>query len=320
MDVEDLSKLKQHEKLWFEDGNIVLATDVHLYSVHRGVLAKHSTVFKDMLDLPNVGNTLRPEVGSIANGDSWEGKPLVRMVGDSDEDVYHILTALYELRFYSEHQPTTLPIILSLLRMSSKYNFSEIHNAITNQIESVYPNDLDSMKERDYRDLFEDYDNIADDYEFQLLAAVLQSDLRTVLPTLYFECATSQLDTILKSTESLHFEKQHVDKLLRGHERMVEYSYEYGIKQFVPQRTCTTQCSKSRGQLLANYIVDCPYKDPLQELLQESDANDDADLREAICKNCSKVISENLEAFRLEIWNSIPGLFGLGTWEDAKRD
>lgn len=91
-------KPKPHETLWFEDGSIVLATDVHLYSVHRGVLAKNSTVFKDMLELPNVGIIRNAEEEGTVLGDSWEGKPLVRMVGDSDEDVYHLLMALYDMR------------------------------------------------------------------------------------------------------------------------------------------------------------------------------------------------------------------------------
>ncbi len=76
--------LKPHEKLWFEDGNIVLATDVHLYCVHKGVLANSSVVFKEMLELPNVGEKRGAYV------DEWAGMPLVKMVGDSDEDVYQI--------------------------------------------------------------------------------------------------------------------------------------------------------------------------------------------------------------------------------------
>ena len=96
-DVVSPTQYKHDDEFWFEDGNIVLATDVHLYCVHRGVLAKNSTVFKDMLELPNVGNTSDLEAGIVENGDSWEGRPLVRMVGDSDEDVYHILMAVYDI-------------------------------------------------------------------------------------------------------------------------------------------------------------------------------------------------------------------------------
>lgn len=87
------SSLKPHEKLWFEDGSIVLATDVHLYCVHKSFLANNSKVFKDMLELPNIGGG---ELGKgAANVDQWAGMPLVKMVGDSDENVFHLLMALY---------------------------------------------------------------------------------------------------------------------------------------------------------------------------------------------------------------------------------
>ena len=49
------------------------------------------------LQLPNNANS-NSEAGGGESGDSWEGKPLVRMVGDSDEDVYHILMAVYNAR------------------------------------------------------------------------------------------------------------------------------------------------------------------------------------------------------------------------------
>lgn len=89
----DLKSLKQHEKIWFEDGSIVLATDAHLYCVHKSVLANSSSVFKDMLALPNAEGTADSQ-GS-GKGDWWEGKPVVKMFGDSDESVYHLLMALY---------------------------------------------------------------------------------------------------------------------------------------------------------------------------------------------------------------------------------
>ncbi len=55
-----------HEELWYEDGNIQLATDAHLYRVHKSVLIKQSTAFKDMFELPNTP----PEVGEETEG-AW---------------------------------------------------------------------------------------------------------------------------------------------------------------------------------------------------------------------------------------------------------
>ena len=77
---------KPHEKLWFSDGTIVLATDVHMYRVHKGMLAKYSTVRSDMFEMPT----------GESNTDCWEGVPIVRMVGDKDEEISNLLEALFD--------------------------------------------------------------------------------------------------------------------------------------------------------------------------------------------------------------------------------
>ena len=77
---------KPHEKLWFSDGTIVLATDVHLYRVHKGMLAKYSTVLSDMFEMPT----------GESNTDCWEDVPIVRMVGDKDEEISNLLEALFD--------------------------------------------------------------------------------------------------------------------------------------------------------------------------------------------------------------------------------
>lgn len=96
-----ISNLKHHDVLWYEDGSIILATDVHLYCVHKSFLASSSTVFKDMLAMPSadsegiaVGSSQEMHMGK--DEDIYEGKPVVRMFGDSDENVYHLLMALYD--------------------------------------------------------------------------------------------------------------------------------------------------------------------------------------------------------------------------------
>ncbi len=79
--------LQRHNEHWYEDGSIILATDVHLFRIHKGILAKHSSFFHDMFNLPT---------SKILNVDEyWEGVPVVKMVGDSDEEVDLVLRALY---------------------------------------------------------------------------------------------------------------------------------------------------------------------------------------------------------------------------------
>ncbi|KLO07733.1 hypothetical protein SCHPADRAFT_1001440 [Schizopora paradoxa] len=316
MEFEELTKLKRRENMWFEDGNIVLATDVHLYCVHRGVLARNSTFFKEMLELPNVGNTSNSEVGSIENGDSWEGKPLVRMVGDRDEDVYHILMALYDVRFYSAHKPTTLPVFLSLIRMGTKYNFSHILDEISLHIKLAYPTDLDSMVERTYEELFVCYDNNND---FQLLLVAEQCDMKILLPMLYFDCADSSLSTILEESKDLDLPNSILLKILRGYEKISRYATQRGIRSFSPHRKCTLSCQTARMELFANYTENPPYFS-VHDLLQRNPIKVDKNLRLSVCENCEKASFDASEDLRLEIWNAIPSMFELGSWEDYRSE
>lgn len=76
----------QYQALWFEDGNIVLATTTLLFRVHRGILAWHSSVFADLFALP------QPE----GQGEAHEGVPIVQLSGDDGEDVMHLLHGIYD--------------------------------------------------------------------------------------------------------------------------------------------------------------------------------------------------------------------------------
>ena len=75
---------------WFDDGNIILQAESKLFKVHRGVLSKHSEVFRDMFSLP--------QPPPAADSDHWDSStacPLVVLQGDSELDVHHFLNVIY---------------------------------------------------------------------------------------------------------------------------------------------------------------------------------------------------------------------------------
>ena len=78
----DISNLKRHEELWFEDGNIVLVAGGTGFRVFGGLLAVHSPVFADILGMP-VGD----------NNELVDGCPTVRL-SDSPHDLAHLLHVL----------------------------------------------------------------------------------------------------------------------------------------------------------------------------------------------------------------------------------
>lgn len=84
-EVPSLSGVMRHETLWFDDGNVVIASEDMLFRLHRGIVCHHSQVFRDMFSAPHTGEST----------DVVEGCPVVR-VSDSGENLASFFTLLYD--------------------------------------------------------------------------------------------------------------------------------------------------------------------------------------------------------------------------------
>ena len=82
----DSSDFTKSPDFWFPDGSVVIQAHTTQFRVHMSILSLHSTVFRDMFEIP------QPENGEP----SVEGCPLVQ-VSDSVEDFTVMLSAMYKL-------------------------------------------------------------------------------------------------------------------------------------------------------------------------------------------------------------------------------
>ena len=98
--------VEQHPRLYFPDGDVILSARtaipvsglcftesqdapprILLFRVHKAILSHHSPAFKNMF------------LDAVASaGDTYDGAPLVPMVGDRAEDLAQLLTYLYDPR------------------------------------------------------------------------------------------------------------------------------------------------------------------------------------------------------------------------------
>ena len=84
MTPSEVERLPQYQDLWFEDGSIVIAAQATSYRLHRGVLARHCGVFRDMFSVPQGGQSL------IAHG-----CPVVQL-HDRSEHLTKFFTLIYD--------------------------------------------------------------------------------------------------------------------------------------------------------------------------------------------------------------------------------
>ena len=82
-----LEGISQHPDLWYDDGTVILIAESTGFRVYRGLLSKHSQVFRDMFSLPQPTATIE---------DTHEGCPVVRLVDDTAEEIAEVLGILHD--------------------------------------------------------------------------------------------------------------------------------------------------------------------------------------------------------------------------------
>jgi len=83
--VPNFTELTRSPDYWFDDGSIILEAESTQFRVHRTMLARHSSVFRDMFEIPQP-----------AHGEPVVEGCLVVHLSDSAEDIKHMLCSLYD--------------------------------------------------------------------------------------------------------------------------------------------------------------------------------------------------------------------------------
>ncbi|KAL1938148.1 hypothetical protein VTO73DRAFT_11977 [Trametes versicolor] len=123
MDLET-SPRKRDEEFWYSDGNIILVARDIEFCVFKGILAKHSPVFSDMLSFPQP-----PVAGSSDPSPVQDDLPVVHL-SDSPEDLRDILRAYMPTggpsTFFQTRYKYSYYAISAAIRLGHKYQMSDL--------------------------------------------------------------------------------------------------------------------------------------------------------------------------------------------------
>ncbi|KAJ7792302.1 hypothetical protein B0H14DRAFT_2802524 [Mycena olivaceomarginata] len=141
----DQPALHRVPELWFDDDNLILRAENHLFRVSKGVLAARSSVFRDMLSFPLPPPMQDDRGGGGGEGggeDLIDGCPVVRL-HDSPADVTVFLRAIFDSSFF-EPPPakTDLATITGVLRLSHKYDVQYLRRRALLHLDTGYPTSL----------------------------------------------------------------------------------------------------------------------------------------------------------------------------------
>ncbi|KLO07217.1 hypothetical protein SCHPADRAFT_945466 [Schizopora paradoxa] len=295
-----------HDKLWFSDGSIVLETDVHLYRVHKSMLAKYSTVLSDMFEIPS----------GDSNSDCWEDSdvPIVKMVGDKDDEVCVLLEALYDRNFGDTLHELEIPALTSLLSISTKYDFQDIQADVMQFLLTRFPNKLEDFVKT--RNLWNSYDI---DEVFALLVVAHRSDALKILPALYYLCARFPLETILDYLPTLP--PDCMRSLLLGRDWLYEVAHRITQRSIlsmqvgVQSRTdVTMQCSEKLRARLSESSITLVFDMPDRGILEGVNVK-----HSGICNGCTDRYIGLLGRLKAFYWDHLPQKFLNKNWKELNR-
>ncbi|KAJ7734151.1 hypothetical protein DFH07DRAFT_1065283 [Mycena maculata] len=291
------------ESLWFPDHGLVLQAGNRLFRLPTGILAARSSVFNDMLLMP------QPETQPML-----DGCPIV-VLQDLPADAEYFLTAIFDSSFFEPPPyPTTFPIISAVLKLSTKYDVEYLRHRALLHLASASPRSLSEYVFLPSARTFPLHY-----LEFPYLLLAHDFGLSWALPAaMYDACRLEIADLVdgipvdggrVKLSPSLQ------RKCLAGRETLLAQSRDAFRFLRAPQDDCTdAACLESRLRLL--------------DVLMENDLMDSAKTqnfweghRPAFCAACGPAVDAASFAAIHEIWEGLPVLFELGTWEqlDAAR-
>ncbi|KAI1788492.1 hypothetical protein LXA43DRAFT_640779 [Ganoderma leucocontextum] len=313
--------VKRDPDLWFEDGNIILLSRDTAFRVYRGLLTRHSVIFRDLF-----------AVAQPSNSETMESCPVVH-ISDPPDDLRHLLRALCGLRKFPiiSGERMEFAELAALVRMSHKYHVEDLHSRSMHHLKSYFTNELSTWDSAGADGNLSLHITPPDAIAAVNLARLTHTD--SVLPTALYLCC--QLDQELNlgveradgSVERL--DQRDLELVLRGRTELVRASTRGActICKPVPGAQCASSkggqgCERALREILS-MMLDGLQKDPIGDIAGfaaldswEHWIEDVVELW-PLCEPCRAMLHARDLDVRKDVWRHLPSYMGV-TVEDWK--
>ncbi|KAF7295805.1 hypothetical protein HMN09_01123400 [Mycena chlorophos] len=143
MDVDQPGKaVHRVDELWFPDGNIIVQAGLAQYKVYRGTLARESSIFEDMLSIPQPPS---PDIDLV------DAYPVV-VLPDTEIEVTPFLRAIFDPQYFPAFPGrTTFDDVYGCLRLGNKYAVDHLRRRALVHFTSQFRTTLEEWDSCAYR-------------------------------------------------------------------------------------------------------------------------------------------------------------------------
>ncbi|KAF5323129.1 hypothetical protein D9611_009389 [Ephemerocybe angulata] len=315
-EAEHSAPITRSTTVWYKDGNIVIQAGRVQFRFYKGILARSSTPFSDLFELPQPAG--EPEV---------EDCPVL-VIHDQPEDIEVMLQSLvddsYDTRF-----PVSYKTVCSTIRMAHKYDMPTLRSKAIARLTMEFPDTLEGW---DARAKGGGYARIGDvettDALFALISLAHRYEIRRILPAAYYKCC-SKMPELLKAAEpTVDIEKRvpfsALESCFKGRDILLESHVEanYSILEGLARPQGNVPDCMSRSDSCYTSWRNHGHEEGLWKSGREVkglDMWEQWPLVLHLCETCRHYTEECLTHSRERTWENLPQYFDLGTWDDLKN-
>ncbi|KAF8896732.1 hypothetical protein CPB84DRAFT_1963064 [Gymnopilus junonius] len=195
--VEDECEEKQpvtRSKYWFETGDVILHVQNTQLRVHREILALHSTIFKDMFNMPNSKENV------------LDGPPVVDLDDEAD-DIEYMLSIFYDsVKKHDWSKPMRLVHVSALLRLGKKYEIDFFVEQALKCLRVDHPTSLVDWESIAFPDRYKKIESNGDDENDDMediIALANEHSVPSILPVAYLRLVLQYPLEIFISEETM---------------------------------------------------------------------------------------------------------------------
>ncbi|KAI0089228.1 hypothetical protein BDY19DRAFT_944766 [Irpex rosettiformis] len=306
---------RRDPQYYFEDGNVVILAEITIFRVHKGILSLHSSVFKDMLSLPQ-------PVGA----ETVDGCPLIR-IPDAAFRVQWLLDTMYRgstthLLHATPSQRITIQTLYHLSWIGDKYAVSPLVDYVHKYLLVLFHAEKLEQWEPFSRCMIQHAQISSKSNELADLSYTARMIRKWhpraahLLPLIFYNYCQLPLNEVAGAPSQLPPEDMQrcllaIPQLLT---RKIEICNVFTTLKTLRTTSCLSRCNSSLCQLSHSVMkrssmatLPCPLEDLLQWCRQRKHWGN-------LCSSCTRTIEQEISRLRQKTWNDLGKIFNILEW------
>jgi len=319
----------QDEDFWYSDGTVILVARTGVaFRVHRGVLADHSTVFRDLFAVPQP-----PE-------EEHAGCPIVNL-SDAPNQIRSLLRALYHpRRYYMPDQRVSFAMVAALTRLGHKYAIDDLVASALSRLRTCFSTSFDAYYSAITTGGGKSMSCTSEDAIAAVnLARLIGEDANTILPSALYTCCQLSADMLTRGVPDDDGDMQKLsdadlERCIDARARLAALAMSSAVRRCQPnsdgqetpkegrarctQAFCTPYLASAASRVLCGTLG-------LPKLSGALDSIDwfvaDSVRGGLLCHVCAERVKDKDKQERLRLWKMLPAVLGLQLegWTETGR-